>query len=93
MIVIGTVTMMAVIGNGGRIRVISLDAITQRRRHTHQWQQCIADLDGNCLLYLLCEARAGTFGEPCAHTLHQPSRGIDELRPGRHQHIAGSYYH
>src|SRR5713226_5680358 len=52
--------------------VIPLNAITQRRRYTHQRQQRFADLDGNCLLYLLCEARARTLGKPRAHTLTSP---------------------
>ena len=47
-------------------------------------------LDGNCFRRLSCETRARTFGQPCAHTLHQSSRGVDKLRSRRHQRIASS---
>src|SRR6266849_6528396 len=52
--------------------VIPLNAITQCRRHTHQGQQRFADLDGNCLLYLLCEARVEHLGSRAPRLFTSP---------------------
>ncbi len=40
-----------------------------------------------------CEARTRTPRQSCAHTLHQSSRGVDQLRPHRHQCVPGSQHH
>src|SRR5438876_979150 len=67
--------------------VIPLNAITQRRRQTHQRHQRVTYLGGNCLLYPLCKARAGTLGEPRAHTLYQDSSPpTDRSHGGTHFH-------
>src|SRR5262249_10502295 len=47
----------------------------------------------NCILYLLPEARARTLGQPCAHTFHQTSGGINQLGPCCHQCLPRSQHH
>src|SRR5262249_33232552 len=59
----------------------------------HQGQQRFSYLDRNRVLYLFCEARTRTPRQSCAHTFHQPSRGVDQLRPHRHQCVPGSQHH
>src|SRR5215471_13750917 len=73
--------------------VVDLDATTQPLHHLHQRQQHFAHRFRKRLLRLVRETRTRTLGQSPTHTLHQPSRGVDEVLSHCHHCIACPHRH